>query len=120
MIKARDTLVRMKFSLINIIRDLLRSGGTNISELTPESLSKEGAKVLPVELRDTQNGLLTQLFHIREEIRNYHSKTKQEISCDAKATRQIKGVAPITAVSFVLVIGDPRRFPNRECLAAYL
>ena len=70
MIKARDTLVRMKFSLINTIRDLLRSGGTNISELTPENLSKEGAKVLPVELRDTQNGLLTQLFHIREEIRN--------------------------------------------------
>ena len=34
--------------------------------------------------------------------------------------RQIKGVGPITALSFFLVIGEPHRFPNRERLAAYL
>ena len=121
-IKARDTLVRMKVTLINTIRDLLRSGGANISELTPENLSKEGAKVLPVELRDALNGLLTQLFHIREEIKNYNriiAKLCKKYPVTEKL-RQIKGVGPTTALSFFLVIGDSHRFPNRERLAAYL
>lgn len=121
-IKARDTLVRMKVTLINTIRDLLRSGGADVSGLTPENLTKEASKILPVELQPALNGLLTQLCHIREEVKRYDRiviRLCKKYPATTKV-RQIRGVGPITALSFVLVIGNPKRFSSAERLAAYL
>ena len=39
---------------------------------------------------------------------------------ETEVLRQIKGVGPITALTFCLVIGDPARFANSRAVGAYL
>lgn len=121
-IKARDTLVRTKIMLINTVRSLMRSHGTDVSELTPENFAQKAPKILPAELRPALEGLLCQLVSIKQEIKNYDriiAKLCKKYP-ETEKIRQVKGVGPITALAFCLVIGDPRRFGSKERLASYL
>lgn len=100
----------------------MRSHETDVSALIPENFSKLVPKLLPDELHPALEGLLVQLCNIRPEIKKYDrmiSKLRNKYP-ETKKIRQIKGVGPITALAFVLVIGNPRRFSSAERLAAYL
>lgn len=121
-IKARDTLVRFKVHLINMIRSLLRSHGEDIDGLTPENLLEQAPKVIPESMRPALNGLLIQLASIRAEIKKYDRIVLQLCKKypETERIRQIRGIGPITALTFVLIIGDPMRFGSGERLAAYL
>lgn len=121
-IKARDTLVRVKITLISTVRNLMRSHGTDVSTLTPENFSQLAPKLLPDELRPALEGLLIQICYIRQEIKKYDRIIAKLCNKypETKKIRQRKGVGPITALAFLLVIGDPQRFSSAERLAAYL
>ena len=66
--------------------------------------------------------MLCQLVSIKQEIKNYDriiAKLCKKYP-ETEKIRQVKGVGPITALAFCLVIGDPRRFGSKERLASYL
>lgn len=119
--KARDTLVRMRTTIANTVRGMLRSFGEDDGELTVRNM-KDAARAMAPEMLDIMKPLLDQMRAIDEGIREYDRKIER-LCRKHKATeylRQVKGVGPAIALAFVLVIGDPRRFPSGSKACSYL
>ena len=119
-IKARDLLVRQRTNIINSIRGFVRSLGIEDVEYSHETINQM-YELLPHEVQQNLRGLFEILTAINTSIKNY-DKRITKISKDYPETetlQQIKGVGPLIALSFALIISDPNRFSSREC-AAYI
>ena len=101
--KARDTLVRQRTTIVNTVRGLLRSFGEDDAELTVRNM-KDAAKTMPPDMLDIVKPLLDQLKTIDEGIKKYDRKIER-LCRKYKPTdtlRQVKGVGPAIALAFVL------------------
>lgn len=119
--KARDALVRMRTTIVNTVRGMLRSFGEDDTDLTVRNM-KDAAKTMPPDMLDIVKPLLDQLKTIDEGIKKYDRKI-EKLCKKHKPTdylRQVKGVGPAIALAFVLVIGDPQRFPGGAKACSYL
>ena len=115
-IKARDLLVKNRTCIINAIRGYLRSFGIDDTEYSHETINQLYS-MLPKEIRLNLRGLFTALTAMNNCIKDYDrriAKMAQEYP-ETRTLQQIKGVGPLIALTFALVIGDPKRFTSREC-----
>ena len=115
-IKARDLLVKNRTCTINAIRGFLRSFGIEDHEYSHETINQLYS-TLPKEIRLNLRGLFTALTAMNNCIKDYDrriAKIAQEYP-ETRTLQQIKGVGPLIALTFALVIGDPKRFTSREC-----
>ena len=115
-IKARDLLVKQRTSIVNAIRGFLRSIGIDDSAYSHEMINDIYSE-LPKEIQANLCGLFSALTALNNSIKEYDKRIRK-ISQDypeTKILQQIKGVGPLIALSFVLIIGDPKRFSSREC-----
>ena len=115
-IKARDLLVRQRTSILNAIRGFLRSFGIDDTDYTHETINRMYA-TLPKEIRLNLRELFAALTAMNTGIKNYDkriAKIAQKYP-ETNILQQIKGIGPLIAMAFALIIGDPRRFTTREC-----
>lgn len=115
-IKARDLLMRQRICIINALRGFVRSFGIDDSKYSSEKIN-EMYPTLPKELRQNMRGLFGTLTTLNTNIRNY-DRLIAKIAKDYPETetlQQIKGVGPLIALTFALVIGAPERFNARGC-----
>ena len=115
-IKARDLLVKNRTCIISAIRGFLRSFGIDDHEYSHEVINKM-YPALPKEIRLNLRGLFTALTAMNNCIKDYDrriSKIAQEYP-ETRILQQIKGVGPLIALTFALIIGSPERFNSREC-----
>ena len=121
-LKARDAMVRARTLLINNVRGILRSMGIKLSGLTPDNFGLKAFKFLPPELTMALNEPVVQIQHMTKAIQALDRQVERLCAKrpETKAVRQIKGVGPLTALAFVLVVGDPARFKDARRLGAYL
>ena len=115
-IKARDLLVKNRTCTINAIRGFLRSFGIEDREYSHETINQLYS-TLPKEIRLNLRGLFTALTTMNNCIKDYDrriAKIAQEYP-ETRILQQIKGVGQLIALTFALVIGDPKRFTSREC-----
>ena len=115
-IKARDLLVKNRTCTINAIRGFLRSFGIDDAEYSHDTINQLYS-MLPKEIRLNLRGLFTALTAMNHCIKDYDrriAKIAQEYP-ETRTLQQIKGVGPLIALTFALVIGDPRRFNSRGC-----
>ena len=115
-IKARDLLVKNRTCIINAMRGYLRSFGIEDSEYSHDTINQLYS-TLPKEIRLNLRGLFTALTAMNNCIKDYDrriAKMAQEYP-ETQTLQQIKGVGPLIALTFALVIGDPKRFTSREC-----
>ena len=119
-IKARDLLMKERTCIVNAIRGFVRSLGIDDAEYSIETISKMYS-VLPKEIRQNLRGLFSVLTAINNNISSYDKRLKKiaEEYPETKILQQVKGVGPIIALSFALIISDPNRFSSNEC-ASYL
>lgn len=119
--KARDTLVRQRTAIVNTVRGLMRSLGESDDSFTVKNM-KDAARLLSPDTLDIVKPLLDQLKSIDEGIKKYDRKIEKLCKKYKETTslRQVKGVGPAIALAFVLVIGDPRRFPGGAKACSYL
>lgn len=121
-IKSRDVMVRTKTTLMNCVRGQLRSFGIKTTVLKASSFKESAYKIIPSELLDPLEGLVLQIGLLDCEIRKYDRKIMKlcEQYADTKKLRQIKGVGPLVASTFVLTVSNPRRFKDGNRLASYI
>ena len=115
-IKARDLLVRTRTGIINTIRGILRSLGIDDTEYSHETINALYT-TLPKDIRLNLRGLFAALTAINNSVKDYDkriAKIAQKYP-ETKTLQQIKGVGPLIALTFVLVIGDPKRFTSSGC-----
>ena len=122
-LKLRDALVRTRVSLINAVRFTLKSLGHAVRNPSSESFHKTVLADVPADCLPVVQPLLTVLAHVTEQIKGMERDLVQRGKKDYPVTQrlqQIAGVGPLTALCFVLKIGDPQRFSRGRDVGAYL
>lgn len=122
-LKLRDALVRTRVSLINAVRFTLKSLGHSVRNPSSESFHKTVLDDLPPGVHPVIQPLLAVLDRMTSEIKAMEKQLVQHSRTHHPATQrlqQIPGVGPLTALAFVLKIGDPHRFGRGRDVGAYL
>jgi transposase len=120
LLRARAALVVARTMLVNSVRGLAKAAGHRLPACSAASFHKQ-------ELHETLHRALAPMLKILEcmshEIQSYDKAL--ECLCEqrypqTKLLRQVKGVGPLTALCFVLTIGDPARFKDARAIGAYV
>lgn len=122
LIRARDQLVRARSGLINHVRGAVKAVGSRVASCSAEVFARRAGGVLPSELRECLAPLLETIQHLSTQIREMDRQIESLIEMEypeAQRLQQIKGVGPITSLSFVLLIEDAKRFPRSRDVGAY-
>jgi transposase len=122
-LKLRDALVRTRVNLINAVRFTLKSLGHPVRNPASAAFHKHVLADIPADCLPVVQPLLTVLAHVTEQIkameRDLVRRSKQAYPATQRL-QQIAGVGPLTALCFVLKVGDPQRFSRSRDVGAYL
>lgn len=122
-IKSRDILVKSRTQLINHARGLVKTNGDRFPKCSAAAFAMRCRTHVPLELQSALRPIFDTLHYINEQIKELGRKIEQlsiERYPETQCLRQINGVGPITALSFVLTIEDPLRFSKSRQVGAYL
>ena len=125
LIKAREYFVQSRTGLYNHIRGMLRDFGVLMPSAKPEAFCNEVKKVLkeiPSCVKVSVFSFLKTYETLTKEI-NDLTKTLEAIAKqneDVQRLTDIPGVGKITALYFLTIIDDPKRFENSKDVGAYL
>ena len=125
-IKLRDTLVRQRVNVISSVRFTLKSLGIRLPAPSTSSFAKAARHYLQnndfPELLTTIEPCLRVIDELSAQIKELDKKIVKAIDekyQHAQRPRQVDGVGPVTALSFVLAVEDPNRFPDPRDVGAY-
>jgi transposase len=122
-LKLRDSLVRTRVNLINTVRFTLKSLGHAVSNPSSEAFHKSILTAVPAECLPVVQPVLAVLALLTEKIklleRDLVARSKKDYPVTQRL-QQIAGVGPLTALCFVLKIGEPGRFGRSRDVGPYL
>jgi transposase len=122
LLRARDQLVAARTKLINHVRGAVKSLGSRLTRCSAEAFPGRAAAELPELLRPALRPLLEVITELTQRIRTADQglaalvRTRYPI---AVRLQQPAGVGPLTALAYVLLIEDPRRFRRSRAVGAY-
>ena len=122
-LRARDTLVRARTKFINHVRGAVKSVGGRVAGCGAKYFHQKAPEFIPDCLQAVMSPILKLIGELTAQIRAYDKEV--ENLCDKKypeteLVRQVAGVGPLTALAYVLVLEDPRRFVKSRNVGAYL
>lgn len=123
LLKSRDALVRSRTLLVNCARGLAKSLG----ERLPKCDARDFHKLLehpgvPAPLRERLRPLLQSVAALSEQVRVLDKQIDdlvEERYPQTQRLTQVSGVGNLIALTFVLSVGDPKRFEKSRDVAAY-
>ena len=121
-LKARACLVEMRKKLINMSRGMVKTTGNRLRSCSAPSFHLL-VDELPAELGEALVPIFEQLSLLTKQIRAYDrtiERVQEEKYPEAAPLLQIRGVGPLTALAFILVLGDMKRFNRSRDVAAFL
>jgi transposase len=122
-LRARDLLVRARTRLINAVRGISKTVGVRIPPCSSPSFAKKAAPFINEELKPSLGPLLQTISHLSKQIYccdKEISRLGRQKYPETAQLRQVSGVGPVTALEFVLLIGDPKRFATSRDVGPYL
>jgi transposase len=122
-IRARATLVSSRTALVNAARGLTKSYGQRLRKCGTEQMNRESTKELSQELRDALDPLLAEIESLNERIAEYDRRIEQiakEVYPQVAVLKQVKGVGPLIALTFILTLDDPHRFRRSRDVGCFL
>src|SRR5258708_17652439 len=114
-IRARAELVSVRTALVNAARGLAKPHGERLPKCGTQQVSRELAAELSVELREVLEPLLAEIESLNERIKEYElrmEKIARESYPQVELLKQVKGVGTQIALTYVLTLADPYRFPK--------
>src|SRR6266481_2966295 len=122
-IRARAELVSARTALVNAARGLVKSFGQRLPKCGTYQVSEKLAEGLSAELRDVLVPLLLEIESLNERIQEYDErmeKIAKEVYPEVALLKQVKGVGTQIALTYVLTIEDPYRFPKSREVGCFL
>jgi transposase len=122
-LRSRQALVDARTQLVNHVRGAVKSHGSRLKSCSTASFHKQATCQIPEGLRPALMPVLERLGDLTREIRRFDRQIEQLCSeryPETMLLRQVAGVGALTALWFVLTIGDPHRFSNSRRVGAYL
>ena len=120
--KSRDALIGVRTQLINHVRSVVKSFGARLPSCESESFHKNTIELLPDELKPALQPLYQVLTEVAHQIKK-HDKSIEKMAKtypDVAVLEQVYGVGILTAVTFILTLGDKDRFASSRMAGAYL
>src|SRR5712672_4104366 len=122
-IRARAELVRARTALVNAARGLVKSYGQRLPKCGTQRVSRELGVGLHAELREVLEPLLKEIESLNERIQDYEvrmEKIAKESYPQVELIKQVKGVGTQIALTYVLTLDDPHRFPKSREVGCFL
>lgn len=125
-IKLRDNVVRQRVDIISAVRFTLKSLGIALRSPNTACFARHARKTLGAEhpeILALVEPSLCVLDTMTEQIRCLERAIEEMASekyPEAEFLTQVAGVGTLTALTFILTIGDPTRFGRKRDVAAYL
>jgi transposase len=122
-IRARAELVSARTALVNAARGLVKSFGQRLPKCGTYQVSEKLSEGLSAELRDVLVPLLREVESLNERIQEYDErmeKIAKEEYPEVSLLQQVKGVGTQIALTYVLTIEDPYRFPKSRVVGCFL
>jgi transposase len=122
-IRARAELVRARTALVNAARGLVKSYGQRLPKCGTQRVSRELGAGLHAELREVLEPLLREIESLNERIQEYEvrmEKIAKESYPHVELLKQVKGVGTQIALTYVLTLEDPHRFPKSREVGCFL
>ena len=122
-LQARDNLVKNRTNLVNHVRGSVKAQGERLISCSAESFHKKVAESMPDFLKETLTPIVEIIGKLTEQIKEYDRKIEQiskEKYPETELLRAIKGVGPVTALAFVLILEDPERFSKSRQVGSFL
>jgi len=122
-LQARDSLVKNRTSLINHIRGSVKALGERLSSCSTESFYKKTAESMPDSLKETLLPIVEIIGQLTAQIKEYDRRIEiisKEKYPETELLRAIKGVGPLTALAFVLILEDPERFAKSRQVGSFI
>jgi len=121
--ESRDMVVAIRSRLILRVKAVVKSFGARLPKHDADSFARCTIAELPEALRRSLEPLVRLIASASAEIKVYDREIERltrERYPQARQLRQIPGVGPVTALTFVLKIGDVTRFTKARDVGAYL
>jgi transposase len=123
-VRVRAQLVALRTQTVNAVRGLVKPFGQRLASCDADSLNRTYAEHLNAAIR----GHAERLLGVVEELTKQITACDQELERIAKdryeqetaRLRQVSGVGPITALTFVLTLDDPARFEKSRDVGPFL
>lgn len=122
-VRSREALVEMRTGLINQVRGTVKSHGCRLRKCSSETFVSVAGAGIPKLLQPASGGVLAVLAEVGEQVYSYDCQIEHLCETKYPETRwllQVKGIGPLTALTYVLVIEDPQRFECSREVGAYL
>jgi len=122
-IRSRQALVDCRTQLVNHVRGAVKSFGARLPKCSARSFHKRASEHIPQALQPALGPILEQIASLTERIRDYERKLEtisKEHYPETELLRQVEGIGPLTALTFVLTLEDPYRFERSRSVGAYL
>jgi transposase len=122
-VRSRQALVRSRTLLINHSRGTSKAMGVTLPPWDATTFHKHAVTAIPELLQPALLPLLEVLANLTQRVRVLDRQIEWLIQHHypvAQHLQQIPGVGPITALTFVLVIGDPNRFRRSREVGPFL
>jgi len=122
-IRARAELVSARTALVNAARGLVKSFGERLPKCGTQQVNEKLAEGVNAELRDVLAPLLREVESLNERIQEYDQrmeKIAQEVYPEVCLLKQVKGVGTQIALTYMLTIEDPYRFPKSREVGCFL
>lgn len=121
-IRARDLLVRMRTALVQHVRGTLKAFGLRMRSCSAAAFHRKVREEVPPILLPALDPVLAALGQLELQIRHYDreiQRVTEERHPEAKALQQVSGVGPLTSLTFVLTVDDPRRFAKSRTVGSW-
>jgi transposase len=122
-IRVRAALVEARTGLVNAARGLVKVFGHRLPSCDADQMKVQLLAGLPESLREVLRPLLEQVEALTARIQASHKELEQlarECYPETKLLRQVSGVGPLIALTYVLTIEDPWRFARSRDVGCYV
>lgn len=121
-IRGRDQLVRARTKLINHVRGAVKSAGGRIAKCSAEAFVGRARHEVPSELRGATEPVLDVIAELTKRIQGIDRQVERLAEAEYPVVHrltQLRGVGALTALAFVLLVEDPKRFERSRDVGPY-
>jgi len=124
LIRQRDNLVETRTRLINSVRGVVKASGARLPDCLTGNFPQQVAEAIPEPLRAALAPTLEIIDQVNEQIYacditlEHWARTRYSES--AGRLTQVGGVGTLTALAFLLTVGDKERFSRSRDIGSFL
>jgi transposase len=123
LLRAREGLIAARTKLINCVRGQVKSVGGRLPSCSSESFHYTVVEKLPDSIKESLLPLVVQIGEMSQRIRTFDAqiiRMSEQKYPETECLRQVRGVGPITSLTYVLMLEKPERFDKSRDVGSYL